>query len=88
MSTSEPRAHTRFNVRSDATGPSHGTEGISEASGMDGGGRVGVSPQSAVYSPHPDMAEDTGAEKGVENGPCPRCRPSQVHERTETMAEP
>ncbi len=47
-----------------------------------------VSPRSAVYAPPPDMAEDTGAKKGVENGPCPCCGHSQVLERAEIMAEP
>ncbi len=89
-STSEPGAHTVFNVRSEyiQTGPSRGTKLISEAPGMDGGGRVGVSLRSAVYVPPPDMAEDPGSEKGVENWPFPRCGYSQVLERAETMAEP
>ncbi len=89
-SASESGAHTRFNVHSECiqTGPSRGTEGISEALGTDGGGRDSVSPRSAVYASPPDMAENTGAEKGMENGPCPRCGHSQVLERAETMAEP
>ncbi len=68
-----------MNVRSEyiQTGPSRGTEGISEAPGTDGG-----------YTPPPDMAEDTGAEKGVENEPCPRCGHSQVLESVDTMVEP
>ncbi len=87
---SEPGAHTWFNVRSEyiQTGPSRGTEEISEASGTDSNCRIGVSPRSAVYAPPPDMAEDTGAKKGVENGPCPCCGHSQVLERAEIMAEP
>ncbi len=55
---------------------------------LDLSGRDGVSPRPAVYAPPPDMAENTGAEKGMENGPCPHCGHSQVLERAETMAEP
>ncbi len=80
----------RFDVRSECIqiGPSRGTEGISEAHGSDGGGRDGMSPRAAVYASPPDMAESTGAEEGVEIGPCPRCGHSPVLERAVTMVEP
>ncbi len=89
-SASELGAHMRFDVRSECIqiGPSRGTEGISEAHGSDGGGRDGMSPRATVYASPPDMAESTGAEEGVEIGPCPRCGHSPVLERAVTMVEP
>ncbi len=90
VSASELGAHMRFDVRSECIqiGPSRGTEGISEAHGSDGGGRDGMSPRAAVYTSPPDKAESTGAEEGVEIGPCPRCGHSPVLERAVTMVEP